>query len=92
MVSYDKTNNQLQKLETACKQYHIKNNNNSLAIYAVWIAYAVSWYIMTGRADVQFEENFCKYPINNFNILIDKCLKGDLSDEGIIKSVKRVII
>ena len=77
--------NQLWELQKACNRY------KEIDPLADWVLFAVSKYISTGRATRQFELDFVKFPIGKMETLIKKCLNGDKSDNGIIKTVKRII-
>lgn len=77
--------NKLFELQKACNKY---KDTDPLAD---WVLYAVQRYIFTGRATVQFERNFINFPSKKFPELIKKCLNGDKSDDGIIKTVRSII-
>ena len=53
--------------------------------------FAVNRHIFTGRATRQFEVDFVNYPTDKLESLIKKCLNGDRCNDGIIKTVKRII-
>lgn len=57
---------------------------------AIWIVYAISYYFCNG-APALFQRKFEAYPTTNYDYLISYCLKRDLSDDGIIKSVSKLI-
>ncbi len=76
---------QLWELHKACNRYKVTDP------LADWVLFAVSRYISTGRATRQFEYNFVHYPVDKLETLIKKCLNGDKSDNGIIKTVKKII-
>ena len=59
--------------------------------YSYWVLFAVNRHIFTGRATRQFEIDFVNYPTDKFELLIKKCLNGDRCNDGIIKTVKRII-
>ena len=77
--------NKLFELQKACNKY---KDTDPLAD---WVLYAVQRYIFTGRATVQFERNFINFPSKKFPELIKKCLNGDKSDDGIIKTARSII-
>ena len=77
------TKEKLYSLSKACKAHSSKT--------AIYVLYSVERHIMTGRATRQFEENFLQFPDERFTELIDYCLERDLSNDGIIKSVKYFI-
>ena len=58
--------------------------------YSDWVLFAISRYIKSGKASRIFEKSFVEYDPNHFTDLIHKCLKGDKSDDGIIRTCKRV--
>jgi len=72
-------------LQKTCMEY--KEDNK----FANWILYAVRRYIFTERASIEFEYKFVNYPNEKMLELIKYCLKRDMSDDGIIKSVNKVI-
>lgn len=75
----------LYELQKACNRYKTTD------CLADWVLFAITRYIFTGRATRNFEERFVKYPNGNLENLIKKCLNGDRSDSGIIKTAKRII-
>ena len=77
------TKEKLFGLSKACSVHQSKT--------AIYVLYAIERHIMTGRATRQFEENFLQFPNEKFSELIDYCLERDLSNDGIIKSVKHFI-
>ena len=85
-VAYqNQIDDQLWELQKACNRY------KDIDPLADWVLFAVSRHISTGRATRQFEIDFVNFPINKMEMLIKKCLNGDKSDDGIIKTVKRII-
>lgn len=86
LIAYqNQIDNQLWELQKACSRY---KETDPLAD---WVLFAVTRYINTGRATKQFEMDFVHYPIDKLGILIKKCLAGDRSDDGIIKTFRRLI-
>ena len=77
--------NQLWELQKVCNRY------KTIDPLADWVLFAVSRHISTGRATRQFEHDFVNFPIDKMEMLIKKCLNGDKSDNGIIKTIKRII-
>lgn len=75
----------LWELQKVCNRYHHTDN------CALWVLYAVNRYIATGRATRQFEKDFVKYPNDMLLDAVKTCLNGDKSDDGIIKTFKRLI-
>ena len=71
------------ELQKVCNRY-----NDPLAS---WVLYAINRHIFTGRATRAFEKQFIAYPNEKLLDLVKKCLNGDKSDDGIIKTVKREI-
>jgi hypothetical protein len=49
--------------------------------------YAVERHIGTGRATLDFLEQFNTLPNDKLADMVDFCLKRDLADESIIKSI-----
>ena len=84
-VSYTQIDNQLWALKNAC--YNCK----SITPYADWVLYAVERHIGTGRATAQFVARFSAYPQDRLQDLVLASLKGDASEDGIIRKVKRII-
>lgn len=74
-------NDQYGYLEHECQRYGDSK--------AMWVLYAISRYINTGRSSVAFNNAFKNYNPKEFDRLIARCLKSDLSDDGIIKSCKK---
>lgn len=83
-VNVHEIDNKLLELQKACNVY---KNTDCLAD---WVLFALSRYLLSNRATRQFEINFLNFPAENFETLIKKCLNGDRSDDGIIKTCKRV--
>lgn len=77
--------NKLWELQKACNRY---KQTDCLADF---VLFAINRYISTGRATRQFEHDFVNYPNDKMEVLIKKCLNGDRSDDGIIKTVKKII-
>lgn len=81
-MACDEVDNKLFELQKVCNRYceidHLAN----------FVLFALSRYICTGRATRQFEISFLEYPKDKFEYLIKKCLNGDRSDDGIIKTCK----
>lgn len=84
-VTKTQIDNQLRELQKTC--YDCK----SITPYADWVLYAVQRHIGTGRATTQFVSRFVEYPKNQLQELVVKSLKGDASDDSIIRKVKRII-
>lgn len=76
----------LYELQRACNRY---KETDPLAD---WVLFAISRHIMTGRATPAFEKAFMTYPGDKFEAMIRACLNGDKSDNGIMKTAKRMII
>lgn len=84
-VNQDQIDNKLWALQKACNRY---KETDSLAD---WVIFAVSRYIHTQRATRKFELDLISYPEEKLELLIRQCLNGDRSDDGIIKTVKKII-
>jgi hypothetical protein len=78
--------NKLFELQMVCNRYKAVDQ------LADWVLYAITSYIHTGRATVAFIRAFNNFPTDRFQDLIRKCLNGDRSDIGIIKTAKRMIM
>lgn len=77
--------NQLWELQKATNRYkHIDP-------LADWVLFALSRYINSGKSTREFEKEFVKYNPIYFPKLIKKCLNGDKSDDGIIKTCKKIL-
>lgn len=86
MVAYqNQIDDKLWELQKACNRY------KQTDCLADWVLFAISRHITTGRATRQFESDFVNYPNNKLESLIKKCLNGDRSNDGIMKTVKRII-
>ena len=86
MVAYqNQIDDKLWELQKACNRY---KETDPLAD---WVLFAVNRHISTGRATRQFEVDFVNYPTDKLESLIKKCLNGDRCNDGIIKTVKRII-
>lgn len=86
MVAYqNQIDDKLYELQKACNRY---KKHDCLAD---WVLFAISRYIITGRATRQFESDFINYPNDKLKSLVKKCLNGDRSDDGIIKTAKRIL-
>lgn len=57
---------------------------------AIWVVYALSHYFHDG-ATALFQRKFEAYPTANYDYLISYCMKRDRSDDGIIKSISKLI-
>lgn len=57
---------------------------------AMWVVYALSHYFHDG-ATALFQCKFEAYSTDNYEYLISYCMKRDRSDDGIIKSVSKLI-
>ena len=77
--------NKLYELQKACNRY------SETDCLSKWVLYAIHRHIDTNRATKQFEEDFINYPAEKFEHLIKKCLNGDRSNDGIIKTAKRIL-
>lgn len=84
-VYQNQIEDQLWELQKACNRY------KAVDPLADWVLFAVSRYISTGRATRKFEEDFVNYPTDKLEEVIRKCLNGDKSDDGILKTFKRVV-
>ena len=84
-VSYTQIDSQLWALKNAC------NSCKSITPYADFVLYAVERHIGTGRATTQFVSKFSTYPQDRLQDLVLASLKGDASEDGIIRKVKRII-
>ena len=67
------------------------NRNKETDCLANFVLFAVNRHITTGRATRKFEYDFVNYPNDKLFELVRICLNGDRSDDGIIKTVKRII-
>ena len=80
----DLLSNQFVQLHQAAEEYKTINP------FSIWVYGAINWYITTRRATKEFEQAFIKYNAKKFPQLIKKCLSGDVSDEGIVKTCKKI--
>ena len=77
--------NKLYELQKVCNRY------SEIDCLAKWVLYAIYRHIDTNRATRQFEEDFINYPDDKLLYLVKQCLNGDRSDDGIIKTAKRIL-
>lgn len=82
---YLELDDKLFELQRACSLYRETDP------LADWVLHAVSRHISTGRSTAAFNQAFLRYPAERFPELIRVCLNGDRSDDGIMKTVKRVL-
>jgi hypothetical protein len=82
-MNYLNIEKQLYQLQKAC--------NRSSDPLANWVLYAISRHINTGRSTKAFDDAFCKLSDKQLDSLIIKCLNGDKSDNGIMKTVNKII-
>lgn len=80
-LDYIALDDKLYELQKVCNRYSATDP------LASWVVSAVCWYINSGRATREFEKAFINYPVDNILGLVKKCLNGDKSDSGIIKTV-----
>ena len=85
MVTMDMIDDKLWELQKACNRY------SEIDCLSKWVLYAIHGYIYSNKATRKFEEDFINYPVKKFEYLIKKCLNGDRSDDGIIKTAKRIL-
>ena len=57
---------------------------------AMLVLYAITDYINTDKAPRKFVADFASYPDSSLEDLIKRCLSGDRSANGIIKTCKKV--
>ncbi len=75
----------LAALENATKAYRTKNS------LAAWVYIDIAEYIARGKASRDFEKAWIAYPDEELPALIERCLKGNMSCDGIIQTTKRMI-
>lgn len=86
VVAYqNQIDDKLWELQKVCNRY------KETDCLAEFVLFAVSRHIATGRATRKFEYDFVNYPNEKLLELVKTCLNGDRSDNGIIKTVKRII-
>lgn len=76
--------NNLWELQKAANSY------KSIDPLADWVLFALSKYIYSEKSSRAFEKAFAEYNPADFPNLIKRCLNGDKSDDGIIKTCKRI--
>lgn len=76
----------LYELQRACNRYRETDP------LADWVLYAIDRHITTGRATPAFVKAFIAFPVADLPELIAACLNGDKSDDGIMKTAKRIIL
>jgi hypothetical protein len=82
----DKIENNLLRLQEATNNYKVINP------LADWVLFAVSRYISSRKAPKDFERAFANFDSKKFGDLVKECLRGDKSDDGIIKTCKRIML
>ena len=85
VANQNQIDDKLWELQKVCNRY--KNTDPC----ADWVLFAVNRHIATGRATRKFEHDFVTYANDKLLDLVKTCLNGDRSDNGIIKTVKRII-
>ena len=80
---YSELDARLSDFLLACKRYSDVNR------FAVWVYYAISRYICSGRASADFCRRFLSYPEENFDKLIDYALRCGGSDNDILRQLNR---
>lgn len=83
-VHYGKIEDQLYELQKACNRY------KSIDCLADWVLFAVQRYIVSNKATRQFEIDFVNFPVEKLEDLIKACLNGDRSDDGILRTCRKV--
>jgi len=73
----------LYELQKACRRH-----SDPLAD---WVLFAISRHINTGRATPAFIRGFIAVSEKDFPDMITRCLNGDRSDNGIMKTAKKYI-
>lgn len=82
----DRINNSLWLLWGACNDMKAKNP------CSMWVLFAVSRHINTGRASRNFEKRFVSLSSDDMVAMVRDILKGGrLSDDDIIKAVKKAL-
>lgn len=74
------TEDKLFELQMACRR-----SDDPLAD---WVLFAATRHIATGRATRAFLQAFDRYPKEDWPEMIKACLRGDRSDNGIIKTMR----
>ena len=82
----DKIENNLLRLQETTNNYKVINP------LADWVLFAVSRYISSRKAPKDFERAFANFDSKKFGDLVKECLRGDKSDDGIIKTCKRIML
>ena len=89
MEEKEKMNHELDEklwqLQQACNRYKETDPLADLVLFSV------SRHFTTDRATAAFTRAFIDFPEERFTELIKACLNGDKSDNGIMKTVKRII-
>ena len=85
IANQNQIDDKLFELQKICNRYR---ETDCLANF---VLFAVNRHITTGRATPKFEYDFINYPNDKLFELVRICLNGDRSDDGIIKTVKRII-
>ena len=84
IISRTAIDNQLCRLEQECQ----KSEDQT----AIWVYYAISRYILTSRAPVEFLRVFINCNPRRFPTLIKRCRNAaDNSDQGMIQTTKKFL-
>ena len=86
IANQNQINDKLWELQKACNEYKETDPLSNMVLFAV------TRYIFTGRATRKFEYDFVNFPNNKLEDLIKRCLNGDRSSDGIIKTIKHLIV
>ena len=82
MYNANQVEDKLHKLNISCLTHKDK--------LSLLVLYSVSNYIVTDKAPRDFVENFISFPDARIDDLITKCLSGDRSSDGIIKTCRKI--
>lgn len=85
VVFQNEIEDKLFSLQVACNRY------KETDCLADWVLWAIHRYIYSGRVTRQFEHDFVNFPDECLENLIKECLNGDRSDDGILKTVRKII-
>lgn len=84
-ANQNQVDDKLWELQKAC------NNYKEIDPLSDMVLFAITRCLFTSRATRQFECDFVNFPNDKLDYLIKRCLNGDRSADGIIKTTKNII-
>ena len=85
MATMNMIDDKLYQLQKVCNRY------KEIDCLADWVLYAITRHIYSNKATRKFEDDFVNYPDDKLLYLVKQCLNGDRSDDGILKTTRKII-